>query len=407
MKSSTLEEVAEFRKLNILISHYGIKDGGGYGRTFFLAKELSSLGHNVTLLTSQSKYAAFPFHKEKFNSLTVLSFPDFVTQQLRHAGYGPLNILLKSLYSAFNKFDIVQSDSGHRPSSGIPCVTNRVFHGSKYVSEWWDFFGKGGLYDRLPRWKQLTIGSIDNWAEVHNKKKADAVVALSAFTRKRAIKNGINPDKVIILHGGADVDNIKYIPHASYRSKYGIPKDSLVFCLCGSDDSEILDNEPFLLAMNELKKHINITLFTTGKKISDSLKQKYNLGREFIEFGWIDYKYYSELLSCADIFLLLMKDNTENKARWPNKSGDYFAAGRLILTNPIGELYSITKRFPKSFICVDWNKESLVKSIIAWLNKNENSCLSGKQNRDIAENYLSWQIKAKELAAFYYKILGH
>jgi len=38
MKSSTLEEVAEFRKLNILISHYGIKDGGGYGRTFFLAK---------------------------------------------------------------------------------------------------------------------------------------------------------------------------------------------------------------------------------------------------------------------------------------------------------------------------------------------------------------------------------
>lgn len=407
MKSSTVKDMTKFRMLNILISHYGIKNGGGYGRTFLLAKELSSLGHNVTLLTSQSKYAAFPFHKEIINSLTVLSFPDFAPPQVRHAGYGPLNILLKSLYSAFNNFDIVQSDSGHRPSSGIPCVINRLFCGSKYVSEWWDFFGKGGIYDWQARWKQLSIGAIDTWAELHNKKIADGVVALSSFTRDRAISNGIEPDKVIVIQGGADIDNIQYIPHTRHRSKYGIPENSLVFCLSGNTDSEFLDNEPFLLAMNELKKHINVTLFTTGGIISKKLKQKYNLGREFIEFGWIDYKYYSELLSCADIFLLLMKDNAENKARWPNKAGDYFAAGRLILTNAIGELGVIIKRFPKSFICVDWNKESLVKNILAWLNKNENSCLSGKQNRYIAENYLSWQIKAKELAAFYYKILGH
>ena len=103
------------------------------------------------------------------------------------------------------------------------------------------------------------------------------MVALSSFTRDRAISNGIEPDKVIVIQGGADIDNIQYIPHTRHRSKYGIPENSLVFCLSGNTDSEFLDNEPFLLAMNELKKHINVTLFTTGGIISKKLKQKYNL----------------------------------------------------------------------------------------------------------------------------------
>ncbi len=88
----------------------------------------------------------------------------------------------------------------------------------------------------------------------------------------------------------------------------------------------------------ELRNEKKITWFTTGRKLSQETKQKYNIGNELYEFGWVDYKIYSEVLSCADLFLLLQKDNNINKARWPNKVGDYLAAGRPILVNKMGEL---------------------------------------------------------------------
>jgi glycosyltransferase involved in cell wall biosynthesis len=395
-------------KLNILFSHYGREGYEGFGRSFMLARGLATLGHSVTFLTSQESMVGkihFPYIKKSVDGVFLISFPDIVPNKIRSMGLGPMNIYLKSVYSISKRYDIVHSDAGHRPSSGIPCLLNRLIGHSKYISEWWDFHGKGGIYDDRPWWYQCTLGNYDSWAEIHNKKISDGVIALSEFTKNRAINYGINKNRILVLRGGADIDNISYIPHTGLRSKYGIPEDCLTFCFIGMSEGELPGLDPFLTAVKTLRHRIKIKWFTTGNKLNEVIKRKYDIGSELMEFGWIDYTEYSDILSCADIFLLLQKNLKKNKARWPNKLGDYLAAGRLIMANPVGEVTNFMKKYPNSFVCVDWSKDSIENAILDLATHKNKLPNIGQINREIAEKYCSWQIQSELLSDFYYKIL--
>lgn len=387
------------KKLKILFSHFGRVDKDGFNRSFMLARYLAKNGNSVTFLTSQESEFLFPFKKEIRNGVELITFPDVLPNRARKGGFGILNIILKSLYAVFNEFDIVQSDSGHRPSAGIPCYVNRFFKKSIYISEWWDYFSLGGLYDKRPKWYQNTIGLFDNIFEERNKKSADGVIALSRFTKKRAIKCGINKDKIEIIHGGADVDSIDFFSDTHQRSFFNLPEDCIVLGFLGIDDSEIDDISPFLEAVNELKKEEKVVWFSTGGKISTAVKEKWNIGNEYYEFGWIPYGKYSNLLSCADAFVLLLKDNLQSKARWPNKAGDYLAAGRPIITNNVGEIARVSSEYPIAFRIVKWEKLS-IKSSIQNLNREADKKL-WSEIRKIAIDHLSWESKANVLNQFY------
>lgn len=366
---------------------------------------MSNLGHNVTLLTSQFKKFKFPYKLENREGVSIYSFPDIVPFKMRKGGLGVLNIFLKSIFVLTKKYDIVISDSGHRPSSGIPCVINRFFQKSLYISEWWDFFGTGGMKDEMPLWYRIILGNYDTWAEKHNKKIANGTIALSEFTKKRALELGIKEEKILVLNGGADVRSIKFIPDNKLKRKYNIPENTFTFAFVGMNDYEINDLEPFLLALKEYKGKLKINWFSTGKILSTSIKNKFNIGKELKEFGWIDYNEYSEVLSCADAFILIQRDNLKNKARWPNKIGDYLSAGRPILVNEIGDLKYYLNRFENAFIKVKYNKDS----ILEFLNSLENNVKKFEHNRKyvrlIAEEEMSWTKRAQKLEQFLYNLI--
>jgi len=397
----------EKRNLRILFSHYGIKDGDGFGRTFMLARELAALGHYVTILTSQRGEFTFPLKSEARDGVEIVSFPDVVPKAMRKGGLGPLNILLKSVYVLLHQYDIVHSDSGHRPSSGIPCTVHRFFRNSIYVSEWWDYFGKGGMQDDQQWWYRAILGTYDSWAEIHNKKIADGVIALSEFTKGRAIDIGVPEERILILHGGADTRTIQYIPDRRNRKKFGIPEDSLVFGFVGINEHELIDLEPFLRAVNSLKNFKRISWFSTGRKLSKETTGKFGLSDEYHEFGWVDYEQYSDLLSCADVFALLSRQNLVNKARWPNKVGDYLAAGRVVLANPYGEVAHYMRESPESFISVSWSHQSIENAILEMLDNRDEILKKGEHARRLAEERLSWKIQALSLDSFYHLIVGN
>lgn len=393
-------------KLKILYSHYGRKDREGWGPIYMRARELAALGHTTTLLTTQMAGYVFPYEREVRDGVVLLSFPDVVPSSMRKGGIGPLSTLLKSLYALSHECHFVHSDSGHRPAAGVPCVVNRFFRASRYISEWTDYFGKGGIQDSLPWWYRATLGRYDTWTEVHHRKKADGVVALSEYTKARAMQNGIEERRILVLHGGADTRGIRSIPDTYNRWKFGLPEDSLTFGFVGMNEGELQDLEPFLRAVNALKNRYKINWFSTDRHLSEKTKSKYKMGEEFREFGWIPCEDYAELLSCADVFILLLQDNAVNRARWPNKLGDYLAAGRPVLANPVGEINPYIRRFPESFIAVDWTKESIENTIVNLIPKREQLVAEGMASRRIAEHHLSWTIQAKHLESFYYHLLG-
>lgn len=394
------------KPLKVMFSHYGIIDGAGFSRTLPIAKELANLGYNVTLITGQSKGFKFPYRREKRGNLNIISFPDFFPKSYINGGLGILNIILKSIYATFTKFNIVHSDSGHRPSSGLPCIINRLIYKSIYISEWWDFVGKGGHYNNMPKWRRFILGNYDHWAETHNRMIADGVIVLSEYTKNRAIKLGIKNEKLTIIHGGSDIENIKYIDNINFRKNFGIDMDCLLFGFIGINEEEVNNLAPFIQAIQGIKKYNNVKWFTTGAKLNKQTKLKFNIEDELYEFGWINYSIYSELLSCANVFLLLQQSNLVNEARFPNKLGDYLAAGRLILTNGFGETNYYVNNYPESFVKVSWNVIEIQNAIQELYDQKKWLIKKGLYCREVAVKSNSWKSKAIEVEIFYNKILN-
>ncbi|MFA7361207.1 MAG: hypothetical protein WC139_09240 [Candidatus Kapaibacterium sp.] len=392
--------------VKILIAHYGMKDKAGFSRNFSLAKGLAKLNHNVVLLTTQSSGFIFPFETENRNNVRILAFPDIVPQSFRRGGFGFLSTILKAFYVLFNRFDIVQSDTGHRPASGIPCLINRFFRKSKYISEWWDFYGDSSKSKRTNFIYRNTVQKYDSFFEIRNKLNSDGVVSLSEFNRQRGLKAGIASENIIIVNGGADVDEIPFLNNTDLKKYYGIPENSLTFCLIGINEYELEDIKPFLNVITEFGGNSLINWFSIGENLSQDQRNKFEINSNYYEFGWIDYRKDSKLLSCADVFLLLKSDNVLNKAGWPNKTGDYLAAGRPILVNSFENIESYLKIFPEAFIVVE-RTESSIRNKIQYILENRDTI--AKRNyycRSVAEKYLSWDSKASELNSFYKRILG-
>ncbi len=281
----------------------------GWGRTFSLARGLAERGNDVTIITTNP--GVFIFIKRKFiNGVHVIIFPN------KLALTEGLSLLLKLIYVSQKKFDIVHSDSGHRPSSGWPCLLNRLIYKSKYIAEWWDFFGNGGQLENKPRLFKLFLGQFESWSELNDKRNADGIVVLSKYMRSRAIALGISKEEIAIVYGAADVSSIPPLKWANKRI-INLDDNKLVFGYIRMSDGEVPDLEPFLNAISAFKNQI--VFVTYGKKLSDKYRKKYNLQNNFIESGWIDYSRDSALFEVVDIFVLIKKDNIINKAGWLNK----------------------------------------------------------------------------------------
>jgi glycosyltransferase involved in cell wall biosynthesis len=392
--------------MKILITHYGIKDRTGFNRNYSLARGLAKLGHKVVLLTTQENGFVFPLDKEMRDGVEIRSYPDIVPRIFRHGGFGLLSTFLKVCYVLFNKFDVVQSDTGHRFGSGLPCQMNRLIHGSVYISEWWDFYGRTGIYDHrrfLSRW---TIGTFDLLREKKNRLEADGVVVLSEFMHERALRIGVKEENIAIVHGGADVEQIQYLCDSSYKEHFGLPKESITFCFIGINEDEMKDISCFLnvISKNANKNYLN--WFSVGEKLSKDMKEKYNITENYFEFGWIDYRKDSKILSCADVFILLRIENQINLAGWPNKLGDYLAAGRPVMTNGSGDIALYMEKFPDAFLKVDLTEKSIETMLDYIVNNRETIQKKNQYCRRIAENSLSWNTKAKELEKFYLRIIA-
>lgn len=108
-----------------------------------MAQGLADLGHDVTLLTINPKCSFFKINTIIYQGVKIKVLPDFFPAKMKSSGFAIWSTLFGLIYSMFHKFEICIADCGHRFTS-LPCKLNRFIYHSVYISEWWDFFGKGG-----------------------------------------------------------------------------------------------------------------------------------------------------------------------------------------------------------------------------------------------------------------------
>lgn len=393
-------------QLKILISHSSVYKKAGWGRIFPLAAGLAKNGNQVTIITTNPHVSIF-IKKVVMNNVVIIIFPEIIPPRISSMGFGFLSLILKILFILFKEYDIVHSDNGHRPLSGLPCRIHKRLFGSVYIAEWYDWYGKGGQYDSKKKLFKLLLGRYELKYEIKDKLYADGVVVLSDVLKQRA--QSLSPEKKIIkLHGGADVFAIPYISNnKALKEKYGINKCLVTFGYIDSLSGNFKEIQPLIdtILKLQLESKVKLLLFGRTNAFANTLHKTIN--DMIVNFGWVNYAEDFEKLQCVDVFFTF-KDNTiGNRAGWPNCLGDYLACGRPVLLNPIGEVVEFVKKYPKGFFVSMPSFESISTHLSFIMEHPYELIEMGLINRLIAENEISWQRKSEILLDFYKNILSH
>ena len=87
--------------------------------------------------------------------------------------------------------------------------------------------------------------------------------------------------------------------------------------------------------------------------------------------------------------LLPLSDRPVNSARFPNRFGNYLAAGRPIATNPTGDVGEVVEREQVGIVAPD-EPGAFADAVLRLLDDLPTCGAMGRRARDLAETRYSW-----------------
>lgn len=382
--------------MNILMLNHNLIEEGTYFRCFHFARHLVKRNHSVSLLTISRIRRFFP-KTEYRDGVKVIQTPKGITGRIHRGAWGGADILYRIFHSLCNRYDVVMAFS-HRLNVSFPFYIRRFIRKAIYISDWDDLWCEGGLLGygeghRLTYW-------IEKFLERDIRRKADGVTTTSTALYEMARKIGVPKERLRHIPSGADVDSIKPLPKKQLRQELGISVEAKVVELVSSGRSE--ETNLILEFFWDVVKVVdNSFLLFVGPKDSsrERLIKEYHLNGKVVETGIVPHQEISKYLAVADVLVLPLPDNLNNRVRGPIKLGDYLSAGRPIVTNDIGDVGRLFKQ-ERIGLLAKQDLSDFAQKLIELL-KNPDLCEElGKNAREVAEERYSWQIMTERLEDF-------
>lgn len=385
--------------MNILILTYEIKGrGGNYIRCYSLGLKLSKMGHQVTIIASPESVRLYS-KISHIDNLTIIETADFFPEKIRHDGFSPIDLMERIYHVIVHRYDIVHA-FGHRPTVAIPALLHRMVHGKPYIADWSDLWGEGGIAEERKNIIGKLIGWFDQQTECRVYKQASAITVISHYLKQKALTLGIQSKAVFLVPVGSSHDTIKSLSQRYSRSLLSIPQNIFLVLFSGvANYDQILLANTFV-ELTFLNKNVRLLFLGSymplfWNKLHQSHKEHLVLYEKFVP-----HEKLGLYLSCADIFLLPYTNREINRARLPNKIGDYLAAGRPTVTNPTGDLEELFKQHSIGILASE-NPKKFATEINKLLQQKEKRKEMGRKAREISCSVLSWEKLAKQLDQFY------
>lgn len=388
--------------MTIIFSTYEAKEiGGSYLRSISLAQGLTELDHQVVLWTSAKNFSLKP--KISFEEkVKVIESIGILPYRFRKGGYDPFDIIFRTIMIIFTKCDVIHSFN-HRPASTIPALIKSIISKkTKWFLDWADLWGRGGIADRRYGRLRFLTANLDHYTERYFIKRAPFITAISDDLVKKAKKIRVRKKHIYFLGVGANIDGINVISQAKARLKLKLTanKKILVYLFVGTYDEELLANT--FIALNKLRS--DVLLMLLGPRLPDfeekiSLHQ--SLQKKVLREGIVKREMLSWYLAAGDLMLLPFANKEINLGKFPNKLGDYLAAGKPTISNPTGEIKKVFSKYKVGVLAPE-NPKLFAKSIDQILDDKKRLNSLGKEARKLAEQ-LSWLTISKQLETLYLK----
>jgi glycosyltransferase involved in cell wall biosynthesis len=384
-----------------MLTHQRAGLGGSFMRAFSLARALVRLGYDMTLLASRAE-AGWRSIKEDWDGVHILQMSDIFPAHLRNAGLSPLDLIGRLAHMRQEPYDLIHAFD-HRPSSAWPALL-RPDKSVPFVSDWADLWGDGGLASQRRGIGKMVLSPFDSCFETFTRRHCDAVTAISRELVRRARAVGVPSERVILVGVGAQADRIQPFDRISLRANYGIPPQAKVMVYCGFavHDFDLIENAFIPLAQRRPDVH----LLMTGIRIEgfEELVLKHNLMAQVHLLGVVPYDQLGEVMACGDVMLLPYGRSLVNIARFPNRFGDYLAAGRPVLTNAVGELGEVVVKEGVG-LATEPDPRAFGVGMEELLSDPQRCSEMGARARHLAETRYSWSTWAQEVDALYKELL--
>jgi len=386
-----------------MLTHNMAGIGGSFMRSASLAGALVELGHEVTLLASRREIGLRRIETLQ-EGVRILQMPDLLPGRVRHGGLSPIDLSARCCLVLQERFDLIHGFD-HRPAVSLPALLGRRRWRVPYVADWADLWGRGGIADERSSLGGRLLGLLDHRAEGYVHRRADAVTAITTELAGRARALGVPHERLRLVPVGANTKAIVPLPKAEMRVKLGLPLDRDVVVHIGFApyDARLLAETFVSLARRNPRA---LLVLSGGRmRIAEELLDRAGLGERMVHFGVVPYERLGEVLACGDVMLLPYSDRSLNRARYPNRVGDYLAAGRPIATNPTGDVGRMLRDEGVGLVA-DPEPETFAQAIQMLLEDAPLREEMGRRARWLAETRLSWRSLAVPLVGLYQELMA-
>jgi glycosyltransferase involved in cell wall biosynthesis len=367
-------------------------------RAFAFGRELADLGHDVTIATISPKRLFRP-EERMLEGVRVVETPDWGVG-LARTGWDPFDTLWRRGRFLGEPFDVVHGFDC-RPAVLVPSLA-LARRGTPWVSDWADCWGgDGGAVSQRKSWiGRVAFRPIETWLEEDFRGRARAVTVTSRTLEARAARLGIPPSRVTYLPSGANVRAVDVRDRASCRRSLGLPEAAPIACFVGFVQYDLeFAIRAFAVARARVPD-ARLVLVGPRNPRASRLVRQLNVADAVSEFGSRPFHEIPEFLGAADVLLLPMSDNLMNRARGPIKLGDYLAAGRPVVANPVGDLVDVFAADEVGLLAGQTPRE-FGDAIADLLSDPRRAARMGAAARRAAEEKYAWKRLAPDLLRVY------
>ncbi len=389
--------------MKILLSTFCLTEiNGTYFRAHYLGRELAKRSHDVTL-AAISPTSRFRTLESAEAGMRIIQFPNFMHKLIFHHGNGPLDIAARVRLLMREDFDVVHGFE-YYANVMAPIMLTKRLKDYVYVSDWCDWFSKGmALKGRRFSWCKPAIKLV-GMLEEQARLRADGVTVISHELEAKVQSMRVSSDRVMRLPGGAPSDLIVPLDRTKAREELGFPRDASIAAFAGNYQADV---DIFLKAFAAVAaKRPGCLMVLLGSRPSGELAaliSQLGLDDRVVRPGFVSTSALGQYLASSDICLLPMRDNDDNRSRWPNKIGDYMAAGRPIVASRVGDVVDVMTRHEIGFLVE--NDPAEVADRIEWIFGHPvEAAAMGDNGRALAEREYSWASLAGKVESFYHSL---
>ncbi len=372
--------------MKLLFLSFNQEGKGSFLRAFALAKELAALGHELSICCASPTNT---FEEKSIDDIKLFCFP--WGKKFLH-GYNLPEIIARKRWLGQQQFDFVHTFD-IRPSCAYPALQAQR-NGAIFVSDWADWFGRGGsVEERTNPITRVILRFLETYFERNLRRKTSATTAICKQLYALALKIGISQENLILLPNGFDQNISPTVSKEEARQTLGLDINTHIVGSLGAffhQDFVLLND---IIKLVKSQKDVKFIHIGQKPKKLDCTDLHYT--------GQVSDDELSLYLQACDLLHLPMANLPANHGRLPLKFSDYISAGRPVLSSKVGDVPHFIESFHVGFVA-NPDAKSYTTVLLEALNHPDLLIKSGENALSLSRKPgYRWQDRAQDLQEFY------